>query len=92
MLDVNYEYGELWNVKIIVLSPEESEKPALCVAGGNAAPPETINGPVRFRKDIFALESGSVEEKQAAEKNLGAGFDPHFFDIEQCNSRLGEIR
>ncbi|MDR0556717.1 MAG: plasmid pRiA4b ORF-3 family protein [Treponema sp.] len=92
MLDVNYEYGELWNVKIIMLSPEESEKPALCVAGENAAPPETINGPVRFRKDIFALESGTAEEKQAAEKKLGAGFDPHFFDIDQCNSMLGEMR
>ncbi|MDR2783577.1 MAG: plasmid pRiA4b ORF-3 family protein [Treponema sp.] len=91
MLDVNYEYGELWNVRIIILSPEESEKPALCVAGENAAPPETINGPVRFRKDIFALESGTEEEKQAAGKKLGADFDPHFFDIEQCNSALGEM-
>ncbi|MDR1218474.1 MAG: plasmid pRiA4b ORF-3 family protein [Treponema sp.] len=92
MLDVNYEYGELWNVKIIMLSPEESEKLAVCVAGENAAPPETINGPVRFRKDIFALEAGTAEEKQVAEKKLGAGFDPHFFDIDQCNSALGEIR
>jgi hypothetical protein len=90
--DVNYEYGELWNVKIIILSPEESKEQALCVAGEKAAPPETINGPVRFRKDIFALESGTAEEKQAAEKKLGAGFDPDFFDIDQCNSILGETQ
>ncbi|MDR2793411.1 MAG: plasmid pRiA4b ORF-3 family protein [Treponema sp.] len=87
--DVNYEYGELWNVKIIILSPEESEKTALCVAGENAAPPETINGPVRFRKDIFALEMGTAEEKQIAKKRLGPGFDPTFFDLDQCNRALG---
>ncbi|MDR2445927.1 MAG: plasmid pRiA4b ORF-3 family protein [Treponema sp.] len=92
MLDVNYEYGELWNVKIIVLSPEESKEQALCVAGEKAAPPETINGPVRFRKNIFALESGTAEEKQAAKKKLGDEFDPHFFDIDQCNSILGRIQ
>jgi hypothetical protein len=87
--DVNYEYGELWNVKIIILSPEKSEKSASCVAGEKAAPPETINGPVRFRKDIFALEAGTAEEKQATKERLGVGFNPNFFDLEQCNRALG---
>ncbi|MDR2194561.1 MAG: plasmid pRiA4b ORF-3 family protein [Treponema sp.] len=86
--DVNYEYGELWNVKIIILSPAESAKSAVCVAGGKAAPPDTINGPVRFKKEIVALTAGTVEARQAAKNHLGADFNPDFFDIVQCNRAL----
>jgi hypothetical protein len=85
-----YEYGTKWTVKVILLSRHEAKKGEAirCVAGAGAAPPELVEGPLRFRKILTALERGSDAEKQAARRELGRNFDPHFFDPEQCSRNL----
>ncbi len=88
IVELSYEHGDTWNVRIIFLSPEDSPQPVFCVAGENAPPPDTVKGPIRFRKDIFALETGNKEEKQVALNSLGAEFDPSFFNLDQCNRML----
>ncbi|MDR3122725.1 MAG: plasmid pRiA4b ORF-3 family protein, partial [Treponema sp.] len=85
-----YEYGSKWTVKILLLSRHEDEgAPGVrCVAGSGSAPPEYIDGPMRFRRYIVALESGADAERTLALRELGEDFDPQAFDLEACNRRL----
>ncbi|MDR0644299.1 MAG: plasmid pRiA4b ORF-3 family protein [Treponema sp.] len=85
LVDFIYEYGP-WTVKIIILSPAEGG--VACVAGEYAAPNQNINGPLRFRKDIFLLNTGVIEERRYAEQELGENFVSDFFDLAQCNEWL----
>ncbi|MDR0410754.1 MAG: plasmid pRiA4b ORF-3 family protein [Treponema sp.] len=87
IMDFIYEYGA-WTVKIIILSP--SEGGVACVAGECAAPNQNINGPVRFKKDIFLLNAGAIKEKRAARQELGEDFVPDFFDLVQCNEWINK--
>jgi hypothetical protein len=90
--EINYEYGTRWTVKII-FSPHNDtnvEKP-VCVAGENSPPPERVDGPLRFRRFISALEINDESEKKLAHKELGPDFDPFAFNIDECNRRLDGI-
>jgi hypothetical protein len=90
IMEVLYEYGAKWTVKIILLSLYEKpgETRVRCVAGAGAAPPEYIGGPLRFRKVLSALEGGSDSERLGARLELGQDFDPGLFDMEACNRNL----
>jgi hypothetical protein len=87
--ELNYEYGPRWTVKII-FSPcnETNIKKPLCVAGENSPPPERVEGPLRFRRFISALEINDEPEKEAAQNELGKNFNPAAFDINECNRHL----
>jgi hypothetical protein len=88
-----YEYGNNWTVKVIILPRYDGgeEETLRCVAGAGAAPPEQVEGPLRFRKIVSALERGQDKEKQAAREELGPDFKPEFFDPEDCNQILNSI-
>jgi hypothetical protein len=85
-----YEYGAKWTVKIIIMSAFQpvKDEAARFVAGDGAAPPETVGGPLRFRKILSALETGNNMEKQAALHELGHEFVPGLFDLDKCNRNL----
>lgn len=85
-----YEYGTKWTVKIIILSRQETlgDKPVRCVAGAGAAPPEFIEGPVKYRRLLSALNSGNEIERQGARQEVGPDFVPGEFDLEACNRTL----
>jgi hypothetical protein len=88
-----YEYGSRWTVKIIILSvynAREGER-IHCIMGENAAPLETIEGPLRFRRFISALDSPNAIERENAKEHLGRDFDCHVFNIDQCNERIKNI-
>jgi hypothetical protein len=88
--ELAYEYGTKWTVRIIILSRYEAgpEETIRCVAGAGAPPPELIEGPLRFRKILSALEKGSDSEKQAARHEVGVNFDPGLFEMERYNRNL----
>ncbi|MDR2746212.1 MAG: plasmid pRiA4b ORF-3 family protein [Treponema sp.] len=88
-----YEYGPNWTVKVIFLPRYDGgdEETLRCVAGEGAAPPEMMEGPLRFRKSIAALDWGTDTERQIARQELGPGFKPDYFDIDTCNKTLGVI-
>jgi hypothetical protein len=90
LTEIMYEYGAKWTIRIIILSRYAAEKDEhiRCVAGAGAAPPEAVEGPLRFRKILAILEKGGDSEKQAALDELGGNFDPGFFDQEQCSRNL----
>jgi hypothetical protein len=89
--EINYEYGACWTVKII-FSPcnEVNIENPVCVAGENSPPPERIEGPLRFRRFISALELNDEPEKEIALNELGHGFDSTAFDINECNKKLSD--
>ena len=59
-----------------------------CVAGERAAPPEEVEGPLRFRRLLMAFERGGEQEKRDALRELGHDFDPDYFDLGSCNRTL----
>jgi hypothetical protein len=84
------EIGAKWTVKIIILSWYQA-KPGeriSCVAGAGAAPPRFIDGPLRFRRFISALERGSDRERRLVQSELGRDYDPEGFDIDSCNRAI----
>ncbi|GHT70069.1 hypothetical protein FACS1894110_20820 [Spirochaetia bacterium] len=85
-----YEYGTKWTVKVIILPRYDGEdaEAVRCVAGEGASPPEFIDGPLRFRKSISALERGNELERQTALHELGQNFKAEYFDLEGCNRNL----
>jgi len=91
--ELDYEYGNKWNVRIILLSSHrpDSDETIRCVAGEGASPPEIIGGPLRFRRLLGALASGSDMEKQAALHELGSDFVPGLFNIEECNKKIHSL-
>jgi hypothetical protein len=87
------EFGAKWTVKIMILSryqPKPGEG-IRCVAGAGAAPPRFIDGPLRFRRFISALEFGNDREHHLAMKELGREYDPEGFDIDSCNRALRNV-
>jgi hypothetical protein len=88
-----YEYGTKWTIKVIVMAPYEAQKEEIirCVAGAGAAPPEHIEGPLRFRKLLASLDAANEADRDAARHELGPSFEPGRFDLEQCNRNLGPV-
>jgi hypothetical protein len=92
-VELLYEYGTKWNVRVIILSRQETpvQKRVRCVAGAGAAPPEFISGPVKYRRLLYALESGNDTERQGARQEVGPDFIPGEFDLDACNKLLGLV-
>jgi hypothetical protein len=91
--ELAYEYGPNWTVKVIILPRYNGGdgETLRCVAGAAAAPPEQVEGPLRFRKDISALERGTDKERQIAREELGPDFKPEYFNIDTCNQALNSV-
>ena len=90
-VELLYEYGTKWTVKIMMLSRQETpaKRPVRCIAGTGAAPPEFVAGPVKFRRLVSALESGNDMERLGARQELGPDFIPGEFNLDACNRSLG---
>jgi hypothetical protein len=88
-----YEYGPNWTVKVIVLPRYDggNGETLRCVAGEGAAPPEMMEGPLRFRKSVAALDWATDTERQIARQELGPGFKPDYFDMDTCNKSLSLV-
>jgi hypothetical protein len=90
--EIVYEYGPKWNVKVIIMSsyqPANNEVTHF-IAGDGAAPPEHIDGPRHFRRLLNFLEIGSNQDRQSARHELGEGFTPGVFDLDEMNKKLQE--
>jgi len=90
IIELLYEYGPKWMVRIMILSRYETpvSKKVRCVAGAGAAPPEFISGPVKFRRILYSLESGNDLERLDARQQLGLEFMAGEFDLDACNRNL----
>ena len=90
ILEFAYEYGSSWTVRVMIFSGHErgGSKPVRCVAGSGMAPPEFIEGPLKFKRVLYALENGNEIERQNARQELGSEFENGDFDLETCNRNL----
>jgi hypothetical protein len=90
VIELLYEYGTKWTVKVMILSVYETRgsRSVRCVAGVGAAPPEFIDGPIKFRRVLAALENGNDMERLNARQKLGLEFIPGDFDMDACNRNL----
>jgi hypothetical protein len=88
-----YDYGPSWTVKIMLLAPynAQAKEKAHCVTGENAPPPEEVEGPLRYRRFVQALESSDEAEQKNARAKLGAGFHGDRFSVAQCNEQIKAI-
>jgi hypothetical protein len=93
IVELSYEYGTKWIVKLIFLSriDLDHKEPLRCIAGEGSAPPESVDGPIRFRKYLSILENGTFSERQQVLHELGTNFDAEAFDLEACNRSLKEF-
>jgi hypothetical protein len=94
LIELLYEYGVKWVVRIMMLSRQQTpgKRPVRCVAGDGAAPPEFVDGPIKYKRLLYSLESGNDLERQNARQKLGPDFIPGDFDIEASNRSLSAIR
>ena len=91
--ELNYEHGETWIVRIILVSRHErsTNAKAHCIAGSGTAPSECISGPMQVRRLILLLENGNTEERSDARRKLGREFlSTAAFNIHACNKALAE--
>jgi len=93
IIELLYEYGTKWTVRVMFLSRSESpiSKPVRCIAGAGAAPPEFIDGPIKFRRVLAALESGNDIDRLNARQELGPEFIQREFDLDSCNRNLNAL-
>ncbi|GMO15717.1 MAG: hypothetical protein Pg6A_01920 [Termitinemataceae bacterium] len=91
--EVNYEYGTFWNIKIIIMVVHNAVKNEVvrCIDGENAPPPETLEGPVCFRRLIDAIDSTMETERKYAKLKLGSDFNVNYFDINECNQKIESV-
>lgn len=89
-LSYDYDYGSEWEVRVAVLHACDADPSGAprCLAGEGAAPPESIGGPLRFRRFVSALKGESGGEKELARAELGPDFDPEAFDPAAADARL----
>jgi hypothetical protein len=88
--EIVYEYGPNWIIKIMIISlfqPAKDEEVRF-VAGDGTAPPETITGPLRFRKMLAILEMGNEKDRKTVLQELGSDYSQNLFDIVTCNNNL----
>jgi hypothetical protein len=92
-ITLSYEYAERWTISVMLLARVDMEPgdPVRCVAGEGAAPPECIEGPVQFKKQLALLKNGGFGDRQRILTELGEWFDPDGFDIAACNRLLKEL-
>ncbi|MCL2373958.1 MAG: plasmid pRiA4b ORF-3 family protein [Treponema sp.] len=91
--EARYEYGANWNARVMILSRHEApaDKPVRCIAGSGSAPPESINGPIKFKRAVSALENGNDMARLTAQQELGTDFFYEEFDLDACNRNLNAI-
>ncbi|MDR1787880.1 MAG: plasmid pRiA4b ORF-3 family protein [Treponema sp.] len=87
------EYGDFWMLRVIFLSAGKlrAGQKAVCVAGAEAAPPESLVSPLHYKKLLDYLFSGPGALRSEAVEILGKDFKSDHFDADACNQRIASI-
>jgi hypothetical protein len=91
-IEYDYDYGAEWEARVTLLhSVDEPGGRGRCVAGALASPPETVGGPLRYRRFLSALRGEGGQEKELALAELGADFDPDAFDLASADAAVAAL-
>lgn len=87
-----YDFGDGWEhqvaVQLVMLPSEQRNTWPMCLAGGNACPPEDVGGIDGYAEFVQAIRNAGHEEHDAMWEWWGGPFDPESFDINSANRAL----
>lgn len=88
-----YDFGDGWNhlIKLEKVRDGAPEKPAICLAGENAAPRDDMGGIHGYYMYLEEIQKGDSEEADWGREILGKNFDPAKFDLDAVNKRLAKL-
>jgi hypothetical protein len=92
-IDYVYDFGDYWEhrIKVEKTLPATGVKLPVCIAGANAAPPDDCGGPPGYADFVQAMADPGHPEHASMKEWYGDEWDPHAFDIDRINARLGAI-
>lgn len=87
-----YDFGDSWQhdvkVQMVMVANEELHGWPMCLAGGNACPPEDVGGLHGYEEFLRVMRDPSHEEHDAMWRWWGGPFDATGFDINSANRAI----
>jgi hypothetical protein len=87
-----YDFGDGWEhvltVEAIGALPEDYAGPR-CTAGKNACPPDDCGGIGGYYESLKVLQDPKHSDHDHLLEWFGGEFDPHYFELDETNQRLG---
>ena len=90
-----YDFGDGWQHDVLaekILPPDPAFKHPVCLAGGNACPPEDCGGVPGYENLLAALADSKHPEHAELKAWIGGGWDATGFSLEQVNARLKRLK
>lgn len=90
-----YDFGDGWehdvSIQAIEYLDEQRNGWPMCLAGGNACPPEDVGGLGGYADFLEAITDPSHDEHIAMWRWNGGPFDPEGFDINAANREIRDV-
>lgn len=94
--DYVYDFGDDWHHVVTIENlhafASAESRPARCLAGENACPPEDVGGGHGYADFLAAIADPRHEEHENYIRWAGGSFNPHKFDIGAANRALAKIK
>lgn len=90
-----YDFGDDWDHEIVVekvLEKEAGVSYPRCTGGKRAGPPEDCGGMWGYVRLQEVIKDPKNDEHQSMMEWLGGDFDPEYFNLEETNEQLKEIK
>lgn len=90
-----YDMGDSWEHEILVekvLSADPQMRYPVCLTGKRACPPEDCGGVWGYAEFLAAIQQPDHPEHESMLDWIGGEFDPEFFDLDEVNRLLKQIR
>jgi len=89
-----YDFGDGWQHSLHVegIQPLDDHRYPLCIAGGNACPPEDVGGPHGYAEFLLAIGNKRHREHADMLRWCGGAFDPAGFDLNSINAALRRLK
>jgi DNA invertase Pin-like site-specific DNA recombinase len=90
-----YDMGDAWEHEILVekvLPAKPLMRYPVCLTGKRACPPEDCGGVWGYAEFLEAIQQPDHPEHESMLDWIGGEFDPEFFDLDEVNRLLRQIR
>ncbi len=90
-----YDFGDSWVHEITlekILPIEDGKTYPICIAGARCCPPEDCGGVWGYADIIKELKKPEEDRDEDLMEWVGDDYDPEYFDIEEINKYLNNIK